>query len=289
MSLLLAAALAVSAPVQPHCSWDRPGANPFMGDVVAAVDRYRDIPDEVRATLKRRVAQRRYDEIATIRRDSVEGAYRYTDLRDMHFGSGTVCRSVSRSQWPEKAVERGLVYCEQGHCLIVPTVCRNVSRITRAQRAEARSGQLYGPDVPTPEVTFLAGGTGNADGELQFEAPSAGATRSFAFGLSEVTPPAGSASGLESGSVAADTWQGASTVGFSALPPPAGPVSAGDSGSFVIAGSFGPTPGDLSGLPGASPVPGVTPIPEPSTVAMLALGLAVVLWVGSRRLRERER
>ena len=39
MSLLFAAALAVSATTLPVCSWDRPGANPFMGDVVAAVDR----------------------------------------------------------------------------------------------------------------------------------------------------------------------------------------------------------------------------------------------------------
>jgi hypothetical protein len=286
MSLLLAAALTVSGAVQPHCSWDRPGANPFMGDVVAAVDRYRDIPEDVRATLKRRVAQRRYDEIATIRRDSVDGAYRYSDLRDMHFGSGTVCRTVSRSRWDGKAVERGLVYCEQGHCLIVPTVCRNVSRITRAPRGEARSSELYGPDAPTPEVTFLAGGPG--DGELQFEAPSAGATRSFAFGVSDVTAPAGSASGLESGSAGPDTWQGASIAGFAGLPPGPAGSSGGYEGGIAIATTPVAGAGEPSGQPGVAPVVGVTPIPEPSTVAMLALGLAIVMWVGSRRLRERE-
>ena len=28
--------------------------------------------------------------------------------------------------------ERGLVYCVQGQCILVPTICRNVSRITQA-------------------------------------------------------------------------------------------------------------------------------------------------------------
>jgi hypothetical protein len=45
MSLIATLALAVSAgSALPECSWDRPGVNPFMGDVVAAVDRYQDIP-----------------------------------------------------------------------------------------------------------------------------------------------------------------------------------------------------------------------------------------------------
>ena len=61
MSVLLVTALAVSVPVQAACSWDRPGVNPFVGDVVAAVDRYRDIPADVRATLKARIAQRQFD------------------------------------------------------------------------------------------------------------------------------------------------------------------------------------------------------------------------------------
>ena len=33
------------------CSWDSPGHNPFMGDVVAAIDRYSDIPTLVRIKL----------------------------------------------------------------------------------------------------------------------------------------------------------------------------------------------------------------------------------------------
>ena len=55
------------------CSWNRPGVDPFMGDVVAAVDRYRDIPADVRARLKTRMAKRQYDDLVSIRRDSIDG------------------------------------------------------------------------------------------------------------------------------------------------------------------------------------------------------------------------
>jgi hypothetical protein len=147
---MIAVALAVSVAA---CSWDRPGANPFTGDVVAAVDRYQDIPVAAREALKARMAARRYDEMATITRDEIRGEHRYEGLRDMHFGGGTVCRTVTRDRWASGAIERGLVYCEQGHCLIVPTVCRNVSRVTRVPPAPP-------PDVPVRRVIEIPGGTG---------------------------------------------------------------------------------------------------------------------------------
>lgn len=132
MSWLLSTALLASMSVTPVCSWDRPGHRAFMGDVVAAVDHYTDIPADVRARLKQRMAARRYDDIATIARDSIAGRAQYEpELRDMHFAEGGICATVTRQRWPLDARERGLVYCESGHCIIVPTVCRNVARITR--------------------------------------------------------------------------------------------------------------------------------------------------------------
>jgi hypothetical protein len=118
------------------CRWDRPGADPFMGDVPAAVDRYADIPADVRATLRDRMQRHQYDDIVDIRRDSIAGAHRYdATIRDMHFGQGRVCASITRQRWLDDTHERGLVYCESGHCVMVPTVCRNVSRITRLRPA----------------------------------------------------------------------------------------------------------------------------------------------------------
>ena len=109
MSLILAAALTSAAAAMPACSWDRPGVNPFTGDLIAAVDRYTDIPVATRKKLKQRMNERRYDEIATIGRDRIEGRARYADLRDMHFGPGRVCATVSRAGWAPNAIERGLV------------------------------------------------------------------------------------------------------------------------------------------------------------------------------------
>ncbi|WP_198937953.1 MHFG family PEP-CTERM protein, partial [Pelomonas sp. KK5] len=103
-----------------------------MGDVVAAVDRYQDIPSRTRDKLKARMARRDYDEIVSIKRDGIKGQATYGgDITDMYFGQGSVCRTVTRSKWTDAMEERGLVYCEDGQCILVPTVCRNVSRIRR--------------------------------------------------------------------------------------------------------------------------------------------------------------
>ena len=130
MSLTLSTMLVAATVTLPSCSWDKPGAQPYMGDMEAAVDRYRDIPPDVRQKLKARLRARTYDDIATISRDKIEGKRSYSNLRDMHFANGRVCRQVTRTKWAPEAIERGLVYCEGEHCLIVPTVCRNVSRVT---------------------------------------------------------------------------------------------------------------------------------------------------------------
>ena len=139
MSLIATLALAVSAgSTLPTCSWDRPGVNPFMGDVVAAVDRYQDIPAATRDKLKARMKARSYDDIAVIERDGIHGKAAYApEIRDMHFGPGAVCRTVTRTRWTAQMQERGLVYCEDGQCILVPTVCRNVSRIRRLEARPA--------------------------------------------------------------------------------------------------------------------------------------------------------
>ena len=128
------------------CSWNRPGDNPYMGDVVAAVDRYKDIPVAVRLRLKARLADRNFDEYVTIERASIKGQNYYESrVTDMHFGQKRLCRNVSRANWTSDMKQAGLVYCEADHCILVPTVCRNVSRIVRiASGATAITGQTVG-------------------------------------------------------------------------------------------------------------------------------------------------
>jgi hypothetical protein len=93
----------------------------------------------------------------------------------MHFGAGRVCATVDRSAWPADRVERGLVYCEGEHCLIVPTVCGNVSRVTRVVR-------------PAGVLAFEAPGAGSAGGAVAELAPIPPAELGRALGLSEPTP-----------------------------------------------------------------------------------------------------
>jgi hypothetical protein len=134
---MIVASLAAAA-IATACDWNRPGHDPFTGDVPRAVQRYKDIPQPVRDALQKRMATRAYDEIATITRDSITGKHAYApELTQMHFGAGKVCDTVSREKWKPAMIERALIYCESGHCVAVPTVCRNVSRVARLPPAPA--------------------------------------------------------------------------------------------------------------------------------------------------------
>lgn len=134
------------------CSWNSPGVNPYQGQPAAAVESYTQIPKATRKRLKARLAARQFEDVAKITRDSIVGKQgEYVDLRYMHFGKRQVCVGVDRSGWSDRMAEIGLIYCEDGHCIIVPTVCRNVSLVTRVKpldRAQASAGGPGGPLAP---------------------------------------------------------------------------------------------------------------------------------------------
>lgn len=284
MSLVFVAALAATSVSLPVCSWDSPGMNPFRGDVTAAVDRYTDIPAPVREALKKRVAARQYDEIAAIRRDAIEGDYSYSELRDMHFGQGQVCRTVTRGKWSDTAVERGMVYCESGHCLIVPTVCRNLSRVTRGPSLRAAA-----PARPEGGDTAAA-----APDELEYDPPGAGgkpgaAPASFAGLAAAPGSPRGPA-GFGGYALAAappvgpGAWAAFAPGGYGGAAPGVRETDGLQSGPIAL-------PDDRPRLypsPPLLPFPevGVTisPVPEPGTWALLIAGLAL-LWPALRRPR----
>lgn len=134
------------------CSWDNPGADPYIGPVPAAIQKYKDIPKDVRDRLQSRMDSHQYDDIALITRDRIQGQNEYTNLRMMHFGNGNLCRSVSRFRWKDDHQERGLVYCEDKHCIIVPTVCRNVSQISPISKTDSPNKNFIPPDPPHQEV-----------------------------------------------------------------------------------------------------------------------------------------
>jgi hypothetical protein len=166
---MLSALALVAAISVPSCSWDNPGANRFQGDVPSAVQHYTDIPADIRDKLQKRMQKRQYDEVVDITRDGIQGRTEYQDLRDMHFGANKICSTVSRAKWSDIAKERGMVYCEGETCIIVPTVCGNVSRLTRIKT--------------TPKVASSGGGASSsseiASPPMALAVPSGGGTPSF--------------------------------------------------------------------------------------------------------------
>lgn len=143
------------------CTWNNPGADPLRGPVTttvaAAVARY-DLPAPVRAELVAKVRNGLDDGLIEIRRTGLHSATGTArDLRDMQYGTpGRVCPGpVDRSAWPDGHVERALLYCSQGECIVVPVVCQNVSRVTWTPHAAPGVGVVPGPQpvvyhVPEP-------------------------------------------------------------------------------------------------------------------------------------------
>jgi hypothetical protein len=231
-----------------------------MGDVVAAVDRYQDIPLDVRQRLKVRMLRRDYDDVVSIRRDSITGRAeaRYgSAIRDMHFGASKVCAAVSRAAWTAQMQERGLVYCEGDQCILVPTVCRNVSRIARAQAAPERA-EGDGPepvatfDAEPPPVPFAGGSPAlSLDGAPSFDSPAGGHGPE---GLAS-----GSRAGAGSGSFAAGSgWASG---------------RANAARASELAEGFGPA-SEVS--PETQIAGAVAPVPEPETWALMLGGFAAL-------------
>ena len=287
-----AAPAAAKTAALPTCSWDSPGTNPYRGELSAAVDHYTDIPAATRAALKARIDQQRYDDIAVIGRSHITGGWRYSpEIRDMHFGNGRLCRKVTRQRWSAQAEERGLVYCEGVHCIIVPTVCRNVSRVTRHElvsllggSAADRPADAAANGPAAQQLTLLP-----ENSELQFEAPAAGpASAGVAGALAWAGPAAMTLVGPDS--TVPDAVPLGGGAGAAATPAVVdmaapGPAAAGGSGSFnnglpgAPAQPFSPLAPIAGGWGGLTPVipdAPTAPVPEPGTVVLMALGLALL-------------
>ena len=91
----------------------------------------------------------------------------------MHFGQGQVRRTVTRAKCGNDMVERGLVYCENSHCILVPTVCPT----SVASSAWAASARLLG------------GGGDAGGGKLDMGAQIRSPSNSLPFEVSAVPEP----------------------------------------------------------------------------------------------------
>ncbi len=152
MSLIafFAAAVISVAPgkVIDSCPWADRGLDRFGGDLVESVDNYTSIPVATRRKLQAKMASRKYDDMTHLTATgNTSDTYVYGAPTYMHFGTnGRICRTVDISKWAmDDPGERGLVYCEDGHCVVVWTVCRNLSLIER-----------IGPRYPASEMSIVS-------------------------------------------------------------------------------------------------------------------------------------
>ncbi len=141
---LLASALAASLVVSATCSWNRPGVDPYRGDAAGALSHYTDIPLAQRRLLLEKIAAATPDDEVRIGRGTIAGKRDYDPvIRDMHFGARRMCGTVDRSGWQPARSEPAAVYCAGEHCILVPRICGNVSRVSRVSRR---------PEAPVPAL-----------------------------------------------------------------------------------------------------------------------------------------
>ena len=126
---LVVLSLALPAHAEVACSWNSPGLDPFRGDRMAAVMSYSHIPLQDRLALAWRVRWGKPDHHVDILRTGIVGSpgIDYGDVRGMHFGRGRRCDAVDRSQWVAGHAEPAAVYRRGSTCVVVPTVCGNIS------------------------------------------------------------------------------------------------------------------------------------------------------------------
>lgn len=113
------------------CSWNQPGRNPYTGRQGDAIWRLSNVPAYTREKLIDSVAWTLPTDRVWITRDRIWGKREYAGLRDMHFGSGLVCRWPQYSGWDKNHMEAASVWCESGTCVIIPDVCGNVAQVTK--------------------------------------------------------------------------------------------------------------------------------------------------------------
>ncbi|GGY00999.1 PEP-CTERM sorting domain-containing protein [Massilia dura] len=152
MAFVIAAATAALL-VQPVCSWDRPGVDRYRGTPAAALANYRDIPAADRAVLARRIAAGTPDDTVRISRNAIAGHHAYeSGIADMHFGTGRMCRTVTRAKWAPARQEPAAVYCVNDECVLVPEVCGNVSRVRRITTSGGGTPGATGSSGPAIEL-----------------------------------------------------------------------------------------------------------------------------------------
>jgi len=303
MFSLAAAALIAGLQVDPVCVWNDRGTHRVTVPVSTLVDHYIDIPKATRDKLKQRIDRFQYDEMATIGKQGVgSDLWRYSGMTYMHFGTGKrVCGQVKTDHWVDGDIERGMVFCQDGHCLIVPTVCSNLARVERLEflggkkdtppaESAGGSGGVTPPEESIALKTPLFRSSGDASGSVvqdSIEFPAVSYSLDFAPNLRQEETES-----LRQWPVPTfyEIWSRPLLPGESRFfdrVPRFFFAPQGSGTGFQIAPMippveilFNPKP---PGAPAVDLPPGsvdkqVAPVPEPTTVLLMVLGLLMIRW-----------
>jgi thermitase len=154
-SIALAAGLAASNPGS--CQWDPSTQAAFTGNVAQVVDRYQDIPLQLRQNLKHRIDSHKFDELVFIKRDSIEGKQTYSNhIFGLQAGQASVCAEPSRELWSATRKEAALAYCEGNQCVMVSVDGHHVSRVARIESMEGLDAQSVVNMYPTAAAPAAA-------------------------------------------------------------------------------------------------------------------------------------
>lgn len=155
MIISIAAVLAIAS----TCEWSAPrGAYAVRVEPASLVHNYAEIPADVQHTLAQKMRALAYDDLVLIKKDSLTAISggQYSDFRKMHFGAQgqKMCQQVTTRTWTDRDEEMALVYCHGGWCAAVPTVCNNVSLITRVPPEPGPAMPVLPVEAPLVDIPF---------------------------------------------------------------------------------------------------------------------------------------
>lgn len=237
---------------QASCNWNNPGADRYTGDQAEALNNYKDIPEEIRNILKKKINRHQYDDQITISRIGMVGKYNYNNGRDMHWGQNKMCKGeFSISKWNYMHTEAALVYTHNGYSIAIPSICGNVFRLDIL--AGNKNTPAGGGSIPE---TFIP--------QVMPTPPQ-----------EETSTPEGGG-GSSTSTVPSVNWPSDKPTQNSLIPE--------REREFM---PVPPMPGTPSGYIPQNPtpivnIPVVPAVPEPSTYAMMLLGLCVVIGLSQR-------
>ncbi len=253
IAVLAAYALTNNANASTQCDWNNPGANRYTGDQAEALNNYKDIPQEIKIILKKKINAHQYDDQITISRIGMVGKQNYTNGRDMHWGQNKMCKGeFSISKWTYMHTEAALVYSYNGYSIAIPSVCGNVFRLNLV------AGSGGGGSTGGGEVTPID--TPEAESFVPAVAPS---TDDPIIGGSTTPQTSTPNVSWPSDPVQSTLVPDRGREFFPVPPVPTTPA-------FVVP----QVPGTIVTVPA---------VPEPSTYAMMLLGLCIVIGLSKRK------